>query len=217
MLQSKNTFYASLNLQERLRALYSEYKPEEVLVTSSFGVSSAYLLGVISKVNPLQQIHFIDTTFSFPETLSYKKKLSTKLGLKVVDVKPEKWENDFTLKDETWTKDPNMCCSVNKVRPLEKLKSGFKIWISGLMSHQNEARAGKDFFELQGDLMKFYPLLDRTNIDMQEFISENELPEHPLQLCGYNSIGCFHCTMKGEGREGRWTGSSKTECGLHLS
>ncbi len=217
MLQTKNTFYASLTLEERLKALYSEYKPEEILVTSSFGASSAYLLGIISKVNPAQQIHFIDTTFSFPETLYYKKKLSTKLGLKVVDIKPEKWENDFTQKNETWIKDPNLCCSVNKVKPLEKLKSGFKIWISGLMSHQNESRAKKNFFEPQGDLMKFYPLIDKTNREMQGFISENELPIHPLQLCGYNSIGCFHCTKKGEGREGRWVGSSKTECGLHLS
>jgi len=217
MLKDKNIKYISLGLEDRLRALYLEYKPEEVLVTSSFGASSAYLLGVISKVNPTQKVHFIDTTFSFPETISYKKKLSQKLKLQVVDVKPEKSENEFTLKDETWAKNPNFCCSLNKVKPLERLKSGYKVWISGLMAHQNDHRSEKEIFEIQDGVLKFYPLIDRSQSDMKEFISSNDLPEHPLQLCGYNSIGCFHCTTKGEGREGRWEGGAKTECGLHLS
>jgi len=217
MLNEKNIQYTSLDPEDRLRALYHEYKPEEILVTSSFGISSAYLLGVISKVNPSQKVHFIDTTYSFPETLSYKKKLAQQLKLQVVDVKPDKMENDFTLNDETWTKDPDWCCSLNKVKPLEKLKSGYKVWISGLMAHQNEHRSDKELFELQDGVLKFYPLIDRSQSEMKEFISKNDLPGHPLQLCGYNSIGCFHCTKKGEGREGRWNGDSKTECGLHLS
>ena len=176
MLKDKNIKYISLGLEDRLRALYLEYKPEEVLVTSSFGASSAYLLGVISKVYPTQKVHFIDTTFSFPETISYKKKLSQKLKLQVVDVKPEKSENEFTLKDETWIKDPNFCCSLNKVKPLERLKTGYKVWISGLMAHQNDHRSEKEIFEIQDGVLKFYPLIDRSQSDMKEFISSNDLP-----------------------------------------
>jgi len=215
MIEAKNKKYISLSIEERLSALYDEYSTDEVLVTSSFGASSAYLLGLIAKVNPEQKIHFIDTTYSFPETISYKKKLAKKLGLQVVDVKPDPLENEFTLKDETWSKNPDFCCSLNKVNPLQKLKSGFKIWVSGLMAHQNSARSEKQIFELKDDILKFYPLIDSSDEDQKGFIVKNNLPAHPLQLCGYNSIGCFHCTKKGQGRDGRWADAQKTECGLH--
>ena len=215
MLEAKNKKYISLGLEERLSALYQEYPTDDVLVTSSFGASSAYLLALIAKVNPKQKIHFIDTTYSFPETISYKKNLAKKLGLQVVDVRPDRAENEFTLKDETWSKNPDFCSSLNKVKPLENLKSNFKVWISGLMAHQNDSRSEKEIFEEKGGILKFYPLIDKSDADQKAFIAKNNLPSHPLQLCGYNSIGCYHCTKKGQGREGRWAGAQKTECGLH--
>ena len=73
----------------------------------------------------------------------------------------------------------------------------------------------KELFEEKGGILKFYPLIDQSDADQKAFITKNNLPSHPLQLCGYNSIGCYHCTKKGQGREGRWAGAQKTECGLH--
>ena len=127
-----------------------------------------------------------------------------------------KEEHEFTSKDETWRKNPDFCCSINKVKPLDLIKNHYKIWVSGLMKWQSDHRATLDIFELRGDILKFYPLLDVTKEERDAFIKEHQLPFHPLVEKGYNSIGCKHCTVPGEDRSGRWNNNPKTECGLHL-
>lgn len=138
------------------------------------------------------------------------------MKLNLTEVLPEVWKNEFTQKDKTWTKDQDLCCSINKVEPMDKLKEGKKIWISGLLSYQNKHRKSLDIFEEKGGLIKFYPIIDVTKEELLSYYEKNKLPKHPLESQGYSSIGCAQCTVKGEGREGRWSNSSKSECGLHL-
>jgi phosphoadenosine phosphosulfate reductase len=209
-----NKKYAALSPEERVRSLYSEYS--NILVTSSFGTTSAVLLHLISTINPKQKIIFLDTTYHFAETLSYKNQLMELLSLDVETVRPEEWKNNFTNSDQTWSKDPDLCCSINKVEPLDRVKHGHDIWISGLMKNQNAHRQQLNVFEQKSDIVKFYPIIDFSEQDAAVYMKKYELPQHPLLRHGFSSVGCIHCTVKGRGREGRWVNRSKTECGLHI-
>ncbi len=215
-IDALNKKYRKLTIPERVEELYNDFLADEVMLTSSFAATSAFLLRVFSKVNAEQKIYFIDTGYHFQETLDYKDKLTELYGLNVESIGAEKWQHDFTTSDETWKKDPNFCCSINKVKPLELIKERFTVWVSGLMEWQSDHRSTLDIFEERGGILKFYPLLDVTKEEREAYIKENELPFHPLVAKGYFSIGCKHCTIPGKGREGRWNNSPKTECGLHL-
>jgi len=211
-----NEKYNKLTVKERVEELYKDFDAAEVMLTSSFAATSAFLLRVFSRINAAQKIYFIDTGYHFDETLAYKEKLTELYGLDVESIGADKWKHDFTTKDETWKKDPNYCCTINKVEPLTLIKERFTVWVSGLMEWQSDHRASLDIFEERGGILKFYPLLDVTKEEREAYIKEHDLPFHPLVAKGYFSIGCKHCTVPGKGREGRWNNSPKTECGLHL-
>lgn len=211
-----NKKYSTLTVEQRIKELYKDFEPNEVMLTSSFAATSAFLLRVFSKINANQKIYFIDTGYHFKETLDYKKHLTELYGLNVESVGAEKWEHDFTTNDETWKKDPDLCCSINKVKPLELIKENFTVWVSGLMQWQSDHRATLDIFEERGGILKFYPLLDVSKEERENYIKKNKLPFHPLVAKGYSSIGCKHCTIPGKDRDGRWNNNPKTECGLHL-
>lgn len=211
-----NEKYRSLTPIQRVEALYQDFALNEVMLTSSFAATSALLLKLFSDVKKEQPVYFIDTGFHFPETLIYKEYLTKLYDLKVEDIKAEDWKHNFTIKDETWKKDPDYCCSINKVEPLQTLKEDYNVWVSGLMAWQSDHRSSLDIFEERNGILKFYPLLDVSREQRDEFIKEHHLPFHPLISKGYYSIGCTHCTAPGKGREGRWNNNPKTECGLHL-
>ena len=211
-----NERYAPLSVDERIKQLYIDFPQEKVMLTSSFAATSAFLLHVFSRLAPQQPVFFIDTGYHFPQTLEYKKKLTELYSLNVVDVKAEDWKHEFTLKDQTWKNDPDFCCSINKVEPLYEAKKGFDVWVSGLMRWQTEHRSSLSVFEERNGILKFYPLIDTTKEERDQYIKDHELPFHPLVAQGYSSIGCAQCTAPGEDRGGRWNNSPKTECGLHL-
>lgn len=214
-LDKLNKIFQPLSFKERIRRLYDFFPEEQVLLTSSFGTNSAFLLHLISRVRPSQAVHFIDTTYHFPETIAYKKELENRWKLKIVDVRPDRHLNHFTKNEQSWKSDSDLCCSINKVMPLDEVKSEHKVWFSGLMSNQTRFRSGLEIFVQHGDIIKFHPLIDLTSEDVLRYKSFFRLPEHPLLSKGYGSVGCAHCTQKGEGRSGRWKGKGKTECGLH--
>jgi phosphoadenosine phosphosulfate reductase len=213
-IEEANKKYKTLTSLERISELYKDF--DKVLLTSSFGTTSAILLHMFHQVNPEQAVYFINTTYLFPETIEYKNLLSEKLQLRVVELLPEEWKNKFTRDDQTWSKNPDFCCSINKVEPIEQVKKDHEVWVSGLLSYQNEHRKHLDVFEQKNDLIKFYPIINLTEQEVNDYMKQYDLPFHPLQADGYDSVGCTHCTVKGKGRAGRWIDSSKTECGLHL-
>lgn len=211
-----NRRYKSLSATQRIKELYTDFDVSEIMLTSSFAATSAFFLKLFSEANKEQKVFFIDTGYHFEDTLDYMKKLKNLYGLNVVSISALKEEHEFTTKDKTWKKNPDFCCSVNKVKPLDTIKKKYKVWASGLMEWQSDHRSTLDVFELRGDILKFYPLLDITKEQRDAYIKEHQLPFHPLVSKGYNSIGCKHCTVPGEDRNGRWNNSPKTECGLHL-
>lgn len=215
-LAELNEKYQPLDFEARIRLLYQDFDPAKVLVTSSFAATSAYFLHIVSRIRPEQAIHFIDTGFHFPETIEYRDYLCKLFGLKAIDVRAEDWKHEFTAQEQTYRRDPDFCCSVNKVEPLELIKPNFDVWVSSLMRWQTDHRASLPVFEERRGIVKFNPMIDVTREQRDAYIREHSLPFHPLVAKGYSSIGCIHCTVPGDGRSGRWVGKPKTECGLHL-
>jgi len=208
--------YKSLTPHKRVEQLYKDIDTSEIMLTSSFAATSAFLLKVFSDVNKDQVIYFIDTGYHFKETLIYKEYLTQLYELNVVDIKATDEDHKFTQETEMWSKQPNRCCHLNKVKPLQQIKKDYSVWVSGLMHWQSDYRETLDIFEEREELIKFYPLLDVSFEERDKVIKEHHLPIHPLKMKGYSSIGCSHCTIAGEFRDGRWNNSPKTECGLHL-
>ncbi|WP_282044312.1 phosphoadenylyl-sulfate reductase [Winogradskyella flava] len=215
-IEKLNKKYKSLTASKRIEQLYLDFDINDIMLTSSFAATSAFLLKLVSDINTQQEVFFIDTGYHFEDTLNYKSTLEKKYNLNIKSVSAIKEEHDFTTKDETWKKNPDFCCSINKVKPLDLIKQNYKLWMSGLMEWQSDHRATLDIFEQRGDIVKFYPLLDITKVQRDAYIEEHQLPFHPLVAKGYHSIGCEHCTVPGEDRGGRWNNNPKTECGLHL-
>jgi len=215
-LEQLNAKYEKLSVYKRVEALYKDFDAEEIMLSSSFAATSAFLLKVFSDVNKKQIIYFIDTGYHFNETLIYKAYLTQLYDLNVVDIKAEEKDFNLTLSSKMWKQQPNRCCYINKVKPLDHIKKKYKIWVSGLMRWQSDFRNSLNIFEQRDEILKFYPLLDIGFDERDKFIKDHHLPFHPLKMKGYSSIGCTHCTVAGEFRKGRWNNSPKTECGLHL-
>lgn len=188
---------------------------EDVLVTSSFGTTSVVLLHLVSRIKPDWPIYFIDTGYHFKETLSYKKRITRLLDLNVIDLHPDADRHATTEEEQLWNTDPDRCCEINKVAPIEHLKKEHTVWMSGLIGFQNRHRSTLKIVDEKDKMLKFYPLIDWNSSLVEEYIVSHGLPQHPLKKQGYHSVGCTHCTVPGVGREGRWASQSKTECGLH--
>ncbi len=211
-----NKAYQPLDFEARIRRIYTDFAPEKILVTSSFAATSAYFLHIISRIRPEQIVHFIDTGYHFPETLAYRDYLGKLFNLRIEDLKPDEYQHRYSEQEKLYETDPDFCCSINKVQPLDNIKDNYQVWVSSLMRWDTDHRAELDIFEERHGIIKFNPMIDVTREERDAYIAQYQLPFHPLVAKGYSSIGCSHCTVPGEGRKGRWVGKPKTECGLHL-
>ncbi len=194
-----------------------------IFATSSFQTQSVPLLHIISENFRNIPILFIDTGFLFPETYAFKEKLEIELGLQVISLKTEidlNQQQDPNTGFFQYSVDPDKCCHINKVAPLEKYKKKGDVWISGVRRDQTSLRKKMEIVEHNSDdIIKFHPMLEWTGSDIYQYIALHDLPKHPLENEGYHSIGCEPCThkiTKEKNRGGRWVGSNKTECGLHF-
>lgn len=197
----------------RVAQVFNTFK--NVLVTSSFGTTSAVLLHLVSRIQPNCPVYFIDTGYHFEETLQYKKRLSRLLKLNVIDLRPAPAMHAKTRAQQLWSEDANRCCEINKSEPLQNIKEQYSVWMSGLIGFQSRHRQRLQILDDDQDLLKFQPLIDWNSGLVEEYIEGHGLPQHPLKKQGYHSVGCTHCTIPGAGRSGRWSDQSKTECGLH--
>lgn len=213
---SLNEEYKYLNPIERLEKLFDDFEHDDILVTSSFGTTSGILMSMVSKAAPGHPIHFIDTTFCFKKTIAYKNTLTEILDLNIIHILPNIEDNTYARETSLWENDPNECCNLNKIKPFEPYTLNKKIWVSGLLMNQSPFRANLEIFEKRNDIIKMHPNIDTSAMQFDMYLADNGIPPHPLMLQGYDSVGCTHCTKKGEGRAGRWAGTAKTECGLHL-
>ena len=205
----------NLTPERRLATLFDLF--DNVLVTSSFGASAIYLLHLVQRVRPGHPIYFLDTGYHFDETHAYRQRLAQQYGFNIQIIRPDADAHQATREAQLWATDPDACCAVNKVAPMDELvrNGGHDLWLSGLMNWQSPQRQQRHLLEHDGRILKAYPILDVSPEDVQGYLQAHSLPVHPLVYAGYASIGCTHCTQPGQGREGRWAGTAKTECGLH--
>lgn len=194
-----------------------------VAMVSSFGAESVALLHMVSVIDRSVPILFLDTEMLFPETLAYQREVAKTLGLSDVRILTPDRTETFLRDPESdlHLADPDACCALRKVEPLEDALAPFDAWITGRKRFQGGRRAAMEFFEDEaGRRIKVNPLAHWTPGDVQDYIVNNRLPRHPLVSRGYPSIGCAPCTSKvapGEDpRAGRWRGREKQECGIHF-
>jgi len=196
--------------------------PGEIALVSSFGADSAVLLHLLAEVDKAVPVLFIDTGKLFGETRRHRDRLVERLGLTDVrTIKPQPARLDAADPDGTlWMRDKDLCCRIRKVEPLAEAVGPFRAWITGRKRYQSATRARLPLFEADGARIKVNPLAGWTRADLDAWRAEHDLPEHPLVAEGYRSIGCMPCTdrvAEGEDeRAGRWRGTAKTECGIHL-
>jgi phosphoadenosine phosphosulfate reductase len=194
---------------------------ERLAVVSSFGTESAALLKVMADVDPAIPVIFLDTGWLFEETLAYRDTLVAKLGLRDVrSIKPL----DETLSREDperdlWFNDPDACCRIRKVEPLQRALKSFDGWINGRKRFQGGLRSDIAVVERDGARLKFNPFANVSREEIEAIFKASDLPPHPLAASGYLSIGCMPCTSRTSAdedeRAGRWRGRAKSECGIH--
>ncbi len=190
-------------------------------VVSSFGAEAVVLLALVAAIDPCLPVLFLQTDRHFPETLAYRDAVVDFLGLRDVrDLTPDPAEAEaLDPSGDLWWFDPDACCDLRKVRPLDRALEGFDCWITGRKRHQAQTREHLPEVELEGGRIKLNPLAGWDAERAARAIATWGLPPHPLVARGYRSIGCANCTRAvatGEGdRAGRWSGSCKTECGIH--
>lgn len=192
-----------------------------VAVVSSFGAESAVLLHLVAQVDRHVPVLLLETGKLFPETLAYAEALQALLGLTGVRrVRPD--SAVLAARDANglrWSYDPDGCCAIRKVAPLQAALAGFDLSVSGRKRHQSTTRAALPLFEADGPRLKLNPLAGWSRERLLAYMTAHALPPHPLVAQGYPSIGCRPCTSPvrpGEDpRAGRWRGWEKTECGIH--
>lgn len=206
---------------ERQIGLY-KHQGRKMFASSSFQTQSIVLLHILSKTDPAIPVMFVNTGYLFSETIEYRDRIASEFKLNVVDLKPIVSKN--LQRDSAgnlfFTSDPDYCCYLNKVQPLDQILSEYDVWINGVRADQSNTRAElktEDF--APHNVIRFHPMLDWTKQMVWAYIKEHNLPRHPLDDKGFISIGCEPCTRRilpgDEERSGRWFGMQKNECGLN--
>ena len=171
---------------------------ERLALVSSFGTESAALLEVMADVDPAIPVIFLDTGWLFEETLAHED--------------PER---------DLWFSDPDACCRIRKVEPLQRALAPFSAWINGRKRFQGGQRAAIPLVEDDGSRLKFNPFANTSREEIEAIYAGANLPPHPLVASGFLSVGCMPCPSRTstdeEARAGRWRGRPKTECGIHTT
>lgn len=207
------------DIQQQLNKYHLSNK--KIFVTSSFQTHSIPLLHILSNANVDVDVLFINTGFHFPETVSFKDEIGELLNINIIDVRSQ--VSKSLQKDEDghfyFASDTDFCCYLNKTQPLEPYLMKYDVWITGVRAEQSSTRKNmKTEQEAPFKTLRFHPLLDWSQKQIYEYRVKYNLPEHPLDKEGYQSIGCAPCTRKfdiNNERSARWFGQNKTECGLH--
>ncbi len=216
-----NWRFGNLTAERLLWVAAKHLFPGRLAVVTSFGADSALVLDMVARIDRHLPVIFLETGKHFPETLEYRDRLATTLGLTDVrSVTP--LAEEVAREDDAgdlWRRDPDRCCALRKVLPLDRALRGFDAWVTGRKRFQGGTRATLEAIEAADGRIKVNPLHGWDYGDVREAFEARDLPDHPLLDYGYLSIGCMPCTepvKPGEDiRAGRWAFSAKTECGIH--
>ena len=210
--------------QEILCWAVKEYFPK-LTVATAFGAEGCCLIHMLAEVEPRVRIFNLETGYQFPETLELRERIAQRYGIEVELIRPETTVEEYERVNggPLYNRDPDRCCHDRKIVPLRRAIAGYDAWISGLRRDQTPFRrtAAIVGWDSKFELVKISPLANWTKRDVWKFITEKGVLTNPLHDRGYPSIGCWPCTRavtaSEDERAGRWSGSGKTECGLHPS
>ncbi|MDQ0339984.1 phosphoadenosine phosphosulfate reductase [Caldalkalibacillus uzonensis] len=197
---------------------------DELIYACSFGAEGMVLIDLISKVKADAKVIFLDTHLHFKETYGLIEEVKQRYPLLRIEmIQPDLslQEQEKQYGDQLWLHNPDQCCRLRKIIPLQKALTGVKAWMSGLRREQSPTRAHVQFVNLDHKFqsIKVCPLIHWTWEEVWLYIKSFNLPYNPLHDQDYPSIGCEPCTLpvqgKADSRAGRWAHSAKTECGLH--
>ncbi|RMH37218.1 MAG: phosphoadenylyl-sulfate reductase [Nitrospirae bacterium] len=211
--------------EEVLAYAFGQYWPS-IILACSFGAEDVVLLDMMMRLNPEAQLFYLDTDFLFPETYEVRDRLIAKYRLRpeqIIRVKPQLTPEEQARQygDALWAREPDLCCRLRKVEPLEQMLKPYAAWITGIRREQSPTRANAALIEWdrQFHLVKVNPLAYWSWHDVWTYIKAHDVPYNVLHDRNYPSIGCTHCTAPvapgDDPRSGRWKHFAKTECGLH--
>ena len=198
-----------------------------IAIASAFQAEGTCLIHMATQVDPDVPILFLETGFHFAETLAFKERLTEKLSLNVVDL-----VGGYTVEEQSaafgsrlYERDPKLCCQLNKVAPFDRALRGYDAWLTSMRrdsawTRRNTPIVAQTEFEDGTTLVKVNPIANWTRQQAWGYLKEHDLPHNPLYDLGYAQVGCAPCTRsvwlgKSE-RAGRWDGSQKVECGIHV-
>jgi phosphoadenosine phosphosulfate reductase len=192
-----------------------------VLVSQS--MANTAVAHLVHSVAPEIPAVFLDTGYHFEETLNTRDELARRIGMPILSITPLQsvQEQDAQYGPELWRRDPDLCCRLRKVEPMEEMLLGYDAWITGLRTSAAPHRAGTPIvsFDERRGVLKIAPILHWSDNDLLAYTLENDVVVNPLIYQGFPSIGCATCTHPvqdgDDPRAGRWRGSAKNECGLH--
>ena len=175
-------------------------------------MQDAVLVDLAVRVDPDVEVVFLDTGFHFAETLETARRLRARYGLNLVTLRPDDSAAIYRV-DGT-----EVCCEARKVVPLDRHLAERAAWVTGLRRAESPSRAGAATLEWDAGrgLVKVNPIVAWSDDDVARYVVEHDIIVNPLREKGFDSIGCAPCTLPGAGRSGRWAGSGRLECGLHL-
>jgi phosphoadenosine phosphosulfate reductase len=208
----------SLSAQETLRFCLDTF-PGKVSLASSFQKEESVLLDMLFELEPKARVFAIDTHHLFPETYDYWREVEQRYDTAIEHFEgPTAQELAATHGESLWETKPDLYLAIAKLGPLTRALLDLDCWITGVRRDQSPTRAGaqKLAWDEAHELWKANPLADWSDEDCWAYIRERGLPYNALHDQGYASIGDTHSTIPGAGREGRWAGMDKTECGLHV-
>jgi phosphoadenosine phosphosulfate reductase len=195
---------------------------DRICVTSS--MTDAVIIHLASAVRPGIDVVFLDTGYHFPETIGTRDAVSAVYPVNLVNVVPSRTveEQDAELGPRLYGRNPDLCCYLRKVEPLERTLKGYDAWITGVRREETSARRTTRVVEWDDkrEMVKVNPIVTWTSKQVDDYIATNGVLVNPLVYDGYPSIGCRTCTLRVEPgadpRSGRWAGTGKTECGIHV-
>ena len=208
----------SLSAQETLRFCLDTF-PGKVSLACSFQKEETVLLDMLFELEPKARVFAIDTHYLFPETHAYWREVEQRYDTTVERFEgPTAEQLAATHGESLWETKPDLYLSIAKLEPLNRALLDLDCWITGVRRDQSPTRAGaqKLAWDDAHELWKANPIADWNDDRCWAYIRERELPYNALHDQGYSSIGDTHSTIPGAGREGRWAGMDKTECGLHV-
>lgn len=208
--------------REILQWAVANYFPKLTMATA-FGPEGLVIIHLLAEIEPRVHVFNLETGYQFAETLELRDRIAQRYGIEVELRRPSTTVAEYETQHggPLYQSNPDQCCFDRKIRVLQQAASEFDAWMSGIRRDQSPDRAKAPIlgWDKKFGLVKISPLANSTKSEIWKLITDHDIPYNPLHDQGYTSIGCFPCTraitLGEDERAGRWSGTQKTECGLH--